>query len=94
MIVVATSSLPAAAATDIIVTVAGTGEPGYNGDNIPATTAQLTGPGALAFDGSGNLYMGEGNRIRKVSPLEPPGHHHHRGRHRRVRLQRRRYPRH
>jgi len=53
----------------LISTVAGTGTAGYNGDNIPATTAQLSSPYALAVDGAGNLYIADSgnNRIRKVS---------------------------
>ncbi|MDQ4143986.1 MAG: right-handed parallel beta-helix repeat-containing protein [Actinomycetota bacterium] len=59
----------------IITTVAGTGcQPrltpdcvGYNGDNIPATQAQLNGPVGVTVDGSGNLYVSERNqRIRRV----------------------------
>ncbi len=53
----------------IITTVAGTGTPGYNGDNIAATAAQLKGVFGIALDSYGNLYIGDGhnNRIRKVS---------------------------
>ena len=42
---------------------------GYNGDNIPATTAQLNAPYGIAFDPAGNLYIGDSgnNRVRKVS---------------------------
>ena len=56
--------------TGLISTVAGTGTAGYNGDNIPATTAQLNSPYALAVDGAGSLYIADAgnNRIRKVSP--------------------------
>src|SRR5678816_2696783 len=54
----------------IITTFAGTGGSGFNGDNIPATTAQLNAPGFVIVDSSGNLYVSEvnGNRIRKVVP--------------------------
>ena len=41
----------------IITTVAGTGTKGYNGDNIPATSADLNDPSGVAMDGAGNLYM-------------------------------------
>ena len=53
----------------VISTVAGTGMDGYNGDNIPATSAQLDKPYDIAVDGLGNVYIGEmGNRrVRKVS---------------------------
>ncbi|MGH9280688.1 MAG: TIR domain-containing protein [Acidimicrobiales bacterium] len=56
-----------------ITTVAGTGETGSAGDGGPATSATLDTPGALAVDGSGNLYIAEDaseghGGIRKVSP--------------------------
>ena len=55
--------------TGIVYTIAGTGTPGYNGDNITATTAQLRNPWGLAFDGAGNLYISDSNnfRVREVS---------------------------
>jgi DNA-binding beta-propeller fold protein YncE len=48
--------------------VAGTGEAGYNGDNIPATTAQLSGPMGVGV-ANGNLLIADtGNHIiRKVN---------------------------
>jgi len=51
-----------------ITTVAGTGHPGYNGDNLSAAAAQLDRPLALAFDAAGNLYISDEDnyRIRKV----------------------------
>jgi hypothetical protein len=53
---------------NIINTVAGTGLFGYNGDHIPANTAELNGPFGVAVDHNGNLYIADqGNsRIRKV----------------------------
>ncbi|MFE9985202.1 hypothetical protein ACFYPQ_42400 [Streptomyces sp. NPDC005522] len=55
-------------AQGIITTVAGTGEEGFNGDNRPATTAQLTSPRAVAVDVHGTLYIAdtENHRVRKV----------------------------
>ena len=53
----------------IITTIAGNGSCGYNGDGIPATTAQLSYPGGIAFDSIGNLFLTDGNsngRVRKV----------------------------
>jgi YVTN family beta-propeller protein len=52
-----------------ITTVAGTGTCGYNGDNIPAKTAQLNLPRGVAFDSNGNLYIGDtqNHRVRKVN---------------------------
>ncbi len=55
------------AVTGIITTVAGTGVLGYNGDGIPATSAQLNWPTCIALDNVGNVYIGENEyRIRKV----------------------------
>jgi sugar lactone lactonase YvrE len=53
-----------------ITTVAGNGTPGYNGDNIAATSAELNQPSGVAVDGAGNLYIADliNNRIRKVTP--------------------------
>ena len=52
-----------------INTVAGSGTPGFGGDNGSATSAQLNYPAGLAVDGSGNLYIADfsNNRIRKVN---------------------------
>ncbi len=58
--------------TGIITTVAGSGVAGYldgyNGDMIPALTANIYFPAAVAVDGAGNIYVcDQGNmRIRKV----------------------------
>ena len=47
-----------------IETVAGTGVHGYNGDNIPATQAELFQPNGLAFDSVGNLFIADaGNQL-------------------------------
>ena len=55
-------------ATGIITTVAGTGVTPYNGDGIPATTANLNNPTNICFDARGNLYIADfvNSRIRKV----------------------------
>ena len=52
-----------------IATVAGNGSFGYNGDNIAATSAELTSPSGVAVDSAGNLYIADlgNNRVRKVS---------------------------
>lgn len=54
----------------IITTVVGNGQIGFSGDNGPATQAKLFGPGGVAIDPNGNLYVADfGNRrVRKVSP--------------------------
>jgi len=47
-----------------IVTIAGTGTQGYNGDEIPALSAQLSGPDGVAVDPAGNVYISDlGNSI-------------------------------
>ena len=52
----------------IITTIAGNGSGGYNGDNIPATSASLNSPSGVALDAAGNFYIAEfrNHRIRKV----------------------------
>src|SRR5882724_10432503 len=58
------------ATTGAITTVVGAGGAGYNGDNIPATSAQIAAPYGIAVDTStGDLYIADGgnHRIRKVS---------------------------
>jgi|GEM_PF-969054 len=49
-----------------ISTVAGTGTAGYSGDGGPAISAGLYHPSGLTFDSSGNMYIADYNRIRKV----------------------------
>src|SRR2546425_862982 len=53
----------------IIITVAGTGVLGVDGDGGPATSAQLGNPSSVAFDAAGNLFIAEPshNRIRQVA---------------------------
>ncbi len=54
----------------IITTFAGTGTPGYSGDNGPATNAQLNYPTSVVVDPtSANLYITDqgNNRVRRVN---------------------------
>jgi sugar lactone lactonase YvrE len=51
----------------VITTVAGNGICCYNGDNIPATSAQLAFTVNVAADSTGNFYTLEDSRVRKVS---------------------------
>jgi len=57
----------------IITTVAGNGTPGYNGDGIPATQAQLEYPQGVAVGPDGSLYIADywNYRIRRVNPPLP-----------------------
>jgi surface antigen len=54
--------------TGIITTYAGTGTPGYNGDNIPATLAQLNQPRSVTITSLGDLVIGDyaNHRVRKI----------------------------
>jgi uncharacterized protein (TIGR03437 family) len=48
-----------------ITTVAGGGP--SMGDNIPAASAELSNPGGVAVDPSGNLYISDAARVREIS---------------------------
>lgn len=52
----------------VIKTVAGTGQSGFSGDGGPATSAKIGGPGDVAVDAVGNLYIldRDNGRIRLV----------------------------
>jgi uncharacterized protein (TIGR03437 family) len=56
------------AASQSVSTAAGTGTPGYAGDNGPAASAQIADVAGVAVDASGNLYIADKNngRIRMV----------------------------
>jgi sugar lactone lactonase YvrE len=55
--------------TGIISTIAGTGVGGYNGDNIPATAAQIQGNEQIWVDKQGNVFICDraNFRIRKIN---------------------------
>lgn len=50
--------------------VAGTGTPGYDGEDLPATSSRVSLIRSIAFDGTGGLLLTEpnGKRIRRVAP--------------------------
>ncbi|MDE3156288.1 MAG: hypothetical protein KGN76_14395, partial [Acidobacteriota bacterium] len=54
--------------THLIITVAGSGATGYDGDDKPATEAALNTPNAVAFGPHGDLYIADtmNNRVRMV----------------------------
>jgi uncharacterized protein (TIGR03437 family) len=57
-------------ATDgVVTTIAGTGQPGYNGDDQQASTAQINGGGFMTTDAAGNLYFADflSHRVRKIT---------------------------
>jgi prepilin-type N-terminal cleavage/methylation domain-containing protein len=60
-------------ATNLIVTVAGTGTAGFFGDDGPATEAELNHPWEVDVDNSGNLYIADlsNHRVRKVTFSAP-----------------------
>jgi uncharacterized protein (TIGR03437 family) len=64
------ATLPFLASAQNINLVAGSGAPGYNGDNIQAKSAQLFNPRDVALDKDGNLYIADmyNHRVRKVDP--------------------------
>ncbi len=55
----------------IISTIAGTGTASYNGDNVQATSASISGPAGIAIDTSGNIYFSDSvnNRVRMITEL-------------------------
>ena len=55
-------------ATGDIITIAGNGNAGYNGDGGPATAAELNDPDGLAVDSAGDLFIADtdNNVIREV----------------------------
>jgi sugar lactone lactonase YvrE len=57
------------AATGIITTVAGTGEPGYSGDGGPGSHAQLREPNDVFLDGRGGLLIADiqDQRVRRLN---------------------------
>jgi sugar lactone lactonase YvrE len=55
--------------TQTITIVAGNGTPGFSGDGGPATSAQLSGPTALAVDAAGDLFIADGDLIRRVDAV-------------------------
>jgi sugar lactone lactonase YvrE len=50
-----------------IITIAGSGTRGSQGDGGLATSAQLQYPLGLTLDAAGNLYIADGNAVRKVT---------------------------
>jgi len=53
-----------------ITSIAGTGEPKYNSDEIPATTANIGEPCGVVVDAAGVVYIGDqfNRRVRAVTP--------------------------
>jgi len=66
-------STTATVATSIcgVTTIAGNGTAGYGGDGGAATAATFDKPGALVFDGSGNIYVADGLNfcVRKINSV-------------------------
>ena len=53
----------------VLSIIAGTAEPGYDGDDGPATSAQLDDPRGIEVDANGNIYVADSknNRVRKLT---------------------------
>ena len=64
------SALFADEGADIIITVAGSEEPGFSGDGGPATQAKLSTAASVVVDENGNIYIADiyNQRIRRVTP--------------------------
>jgi DNA-binding beta-propeller fold protein YncE len=58
------------AGSGMILTCAGSGEPGYSGDGGPAVRARLNEPYGIALDNKGNLYIADRHNhcVRRVDP--------------------------
>ena len=56
----------------LISTIAGTGTPGYNADNIDATTALINTPCGMVIDTVGRIIFADGlnHRIRMLTPVD------------------------
>jgi uncharacterized protein (TIGR03437 family) len=56
-------------ADGMVRTIAGVGQAGFSGDDIPATSSALRSPRGLALDRDGNLYIADGEncRLRRVN---------------------------
>jgi sugar lactone lactonase YvrE len=61
---------PAGASVPTISLVAGNGTAGYNGDGIPAASAELNLPRALTVDAAGDVFVADtfNHRIRRIDP--------------------------
>ena len=59
------------ASTGFVVTIVGTGVPGFSGDGGAGTSAQLSGPSGIAVDTAGNMYIVESgnNCVRKWTAI-------------------------
>ncbi len=55
------------APSGIITTVAGNGSHGTSGDGGPAVDAEFKNPSVIAADAAGNVFVGDGNLVRKIS---------------------------
>jgi len=61
------------AATKVITTIAGNGQPAFSGDFNSATAASLNAPAAVSVDSAGNVYVSDAgnNRVRMIAAPHP-----------------------
>ncbi|MCD6013315.1 MAG: hypothetical protein K0Q79_3177 [Flavipsychrobacter sp.] len=55
--------------TGIISTIAGTGAAFSSGNGGPASAASFAGPGGIAIDPTGNIFISDSNRVRKIDAV-------------------------
>ena len=66
------SDIPGVSSTGVIYPVTRTPREGFIGNGVPMTSAALYNPRALAFDGSGNLFIADNNSTSLINGVFAP----------------------